>query len=581
MSIGGLHAGGAVAFLWRLSRPLIIAGAAVLLACGGLLALADRSRAATVTGTVKSGKGYQVVLVQADGRAGKAAITGVRGTFRLSAKKLAHSTLHLVRADGSYYGPIVLNATPKRDYCTVAGRADLRLGVLKLRGGYAEVATAPRGRYDTHAPYTVTARRGKPIGAGKAGRVSVGRLLGYRGEGGDLDRDGLVGAFDIDDNGNRILDNVDMTGRGELRPPAAPARLRAVSGILAEDPLPPPPPRRFGIGSNFRLPGGGADQSTGEVCVNANIPGIEDVDGLIDQVLPPALLILMPVMGSTADGSTATLDGLGNTWVPEHDVGGFTYPMYEKNLSIREEERLTSGHSKGPGLLDLVAAVDRQGDAFVYPGATAGQIMPGDAFIERLDDGTEYAGVLNFVFNTVPAVKAYRFDDGEVVEQIYDSQGVPADDGILTVPSGATTVTLTCWRPQRKAAPGETGTGAGNWIDMGKLSWEAPPLPMADREGGPVSVETGETGYILSASSETAAGSTAIAVDPDDWSIVDAAGDKPADAANTITLTLDFAGMFPQWGTGAIPSGSVVAIDLGARAAFGDLASSRVRFRVP
>ena len=107
-------------------------------------------------------------------------------------------------------------------------------------------------------------------------------------------------------------------------------------------------------------------------------------------------------MSGTADGSTATLDGLGNAWVPEHAVGAFTYPMYEQDLSVREQERLTAGHSKGPGLLDLVAAVGRRGDAFVYPGATASQIAPGDAFIQRLADGTEYAGVLNFVFNTVP-----------------------------------------------------------------------------------------------------------------------------------------------------------------------------------
>ena len=39
--------------------------------------------------------------------------------------------------------------------------------------------------------------------------------------------------------------------------------------------------------------------------------------------------------------------------------------------------------------------------------------------------------------------------------------------------------------------------------------------------------------------------------------------------------------MLPQWGTDAIPSGSLVQIDLGSRAAFGDLASSRVVFQMP
>ncbi len=578
MSAGGVYAQN----LGRTVRRALGAGVVVLLLCAGFLALTGSASAATVTGTLKKGKGYQVVLIQANGLAKKATVARASGAFRLSTRKLAHSTLHLVRADGSYFGPVVLKTTPKRSYCTIAGKANLRLGVVTLKKGYALVKKAPRGRFETRRPYVVTARSGKPIGAGKAGRVRVAKLFGYRGDGGDLDRDGLVGAFDIDDNGNTILDNADLTWRGERRPAAkTPARTSA-RGAVGEEPPPPPPPfRQFRICSNFRLPGGGADQGTGEMCVNANIPGIEDVDGLIDTVLPPVLLLFMPVMSGTADGSTATLDGLGNDWVPEHPVGDFVYPMYEKDLSIRDEERLTAGHSKGPGLLDLVAAVGRGGDAFVFPGATSAQISPGDALIQRLDGGKEYAGVLNFVFNTVPAVKSYRFDDGAATVRAYDARGVPADNGILDVPAGAQTVTLTCWRPQRKAAPGETGSFAGNWVDMGRLSWEAPPLPMADTGTGGVDVQVGDSDYIVSASAETAAGSTPVPVGSDTPGAVDPAADKPANPDNTFTLTLDFARMFPQWGTDALPSGYVVAVDVEARAAFGDLASMRVQFRVP
>jgi|GEM_PF-894994 len=567
---------------WRAARRALGAGVLALLLCAGLLALTGNAAASTVSGTLKQGKGYRVVLVQGNGFAKKVTVSKASGAFRLSTRRLARSTLHLIRSDGSYFGPIVLKATPKRSYCTVAGRVRLQLGAVTLKRGYAVVRKVPRGRYDTRRAYVATARRGKPIGAGKAGRVRVAVLLGYQGEGGDLDRDGLVGAFDIDDNGNMILDNVDRTWRGEMRPAAKTPSQAAAREALGEDPPPPPPPfRQFRISSNFRLPGGGADQGTGEMCVNANIPGIEDVDGLIDTVLPPVLLLFMPVMSGTDDGSTATLDGLGNAWVPQHPVGGFTYPMYEKNLSIREEERLTAGHSKGPGLLDLVAAVGRDGDAFIFPGATSSQISPGDAFIERLDDGRQYAGVLNFVFNTVPAVKSYRFDDGAVTERSYDAQGVPADNGILDVPAGARTVTLTCWRPQRKAAPGETGSPTGSWVDMGKLSWEAPPLRMADNGTGDVDVQVGDSGYLVSASSETAAGSIPVPVEPDIPEVVDPVADKPADPASTFTLTLDFAQMFPQWGTDELLSGYVVGVDIGARAAFGDLASMRVRFRVP
>ena len=569
----------------RCGRRVLMAAAAVLVLAAVLLIPAPQARAASVTGTLKGGQGYKVVLVQGNGLARKVEITKSSGAFSLSARRLSHATLHLVRADGSYFGPVVLKATLKQAFCTFAGRADLRLGAISLKQGYALAARAPLGRYDTHSPYAVTATRGKPIGAGKAGRVRVGKLLGYQGDGGDLDRDGLIGAFDIDDNGNRILDNADLTGRGEQRPGATVAPRTAAARVASSAGMPPgPEPERiFRIGSNFRLPSGGAYQDTGEVRVNANIPGIENVDALIDTVLPPALLIAMPVMSGTGDGSTATLDGLGNAWVPEHTVGSFTYPMYEKDPSVWGEDRLTAGHSKGTGLLDLVAAAGRQGDAFVYPGATASQITPGDAFIQRLDDGTEYAGVLNFVFNTVPVVKSYRFGDGPVTELTYDARGVPANDGVLAVPSGATTVTLTCWRPQRKAAPGEAGSGTGDWVDMGNLSWEAPPQPWAypPNAHDALPIQIADDGYIVSATSDTVAGTTPITVEPDSWSVADTAADTAADPANTISLTLDLSRMLPQWGTDAIPSGSLVQIDLGARAAFGDLASSRVWFRLP
>jgi len=562
----------------------VLMAAAVLGLAAILLILASQARAATVTGTLKGGAGYHVVLVQSNGLAREVEITKASGAFRFSARRLSHATLHLVRSDGSYFGPVVLKAASRQAFCTVAGKANLRLGVVALKSGWALAAKRPRGRFETRTPYVVTAKRGKPVGAGKAGRVRVGKLLGYGGDGGDLDRDGLIGAFDIDDNGNRILDNADRTGRGDARPGATVASRAAALGALGDGlPPGPEPERQFRIGSNFRLPSGGALQDTGEVRVNANIPGIENVDALIDTVLPPALLIGIPVMSGTTDGSTATLDGLGNAWVPEHAVGSFTYPMYEQDLSVWGHDRLTAGHSKGAGLLDLVAAVGRQGDAFVYPGATASQITPGDAFIERLDDGTEYAGVLNFVFNTVPVVKSYRFGDGPATELTYDSRGVPAGDGVLVVPSGATTVTLTCWRPQRKAAPGETGSGAGDWVDMGMLSWETPPQPWAYRPGEPAAlpIQVADGGYIVSATSDTAAGSSPITIEPDSWSITDTAVDTAADPANTISLTLDFTRMLPQWGTDAIPSGSQVQIDLGSRAAFGDLASSRVWFRLP
>lgn len=547
------------------SRRVTMAMGAMLLALAVFFVLTGTAVATTVSGTLKGGLGYRVVLVQANGLAKKVTITRSSGAFSLTTGKLPRATLHLVKADGSYAGPIVLKAGRTRDYCTVRGTAALRLGTLALKSGYA-VALAPRsGRYDIRSPYTVTARSGKPLGAGKVGRVRTTSVAGYQGPGGDLDRDGVVGAFDIDDNGNLILDNVDMTGRGALRPLAmTPVRTAARGSLaaLADDP-PPPGPRPFQIVSNFRLPGGGGDQ---DARVNASIPGIADLDGLVDQYLPDTLLLFMPVMGDVMpapDGTSAALDGLGNSYFLEHQAGGVTYPLIETAAND-----WTTGTHTGT-LLDLIAAVGRGGDAFVMPGALPAEIGSGDAFVEVAQNGIQYPGVVNFVFNTVPALASYQFDDASPTAMVYDANGVPANHSLLVVPPGAKEVTLTWWRPQRRAAPGEAGT----WVDMGGLSYGAPLLgPAITSEGAELPGTYSDVGAYVSAVSN----GVSVPMDAGGWGVIDPAADAPANAGNTISMTISLETAFSEWAT--FGSGTRFEVDLEARTAFGDLSSSRVRF---
>jgi hypothetical protein len=536
-----------------------------------LFALAGDALAVTVSGTVKGGQGFRVVLVQADGHARQARITTASGSFRLTTGKLARATLHLVRADGSYFGPVVLKATATRDCCTFKGSTSVKLGALALKKGYA-LAFAPRaGRFDTRAPYTVAARSGRPVGAGKVGRVRTGTVAGYRGAGGDLDRDGVVGAFDIDDNGNLILDNVDQTGRGEMRPSASVVLRAAAPGsptlVSAAGPPaadPPPGTTQFHLVSNFRLPGGGGDQ---DVRINADIPGISDIDALAAQYLPGTLLFFMPVMAAempAPDGTAAELDGMGNSYIAEHAVGDVVYPLAE----IVRSNWTTAGHSGG--LLDLVAAEGRNGDAFIMPGAVPSEIGSGDVLVEIGANGVRYPGVLNFVFSTVPALASYQFDTGlspTPTPMAYDAGGVPANHSVLTVPPGAKTVTLTWWRPQRKPAPGEAGT----WIDMGGLSYDLPLLGRArNSEGAEIGSTPNEVGAYLSATSN----GTSVPVEQ--YGVTDPAADAQADTAKTVSLTLSLEQCFPEWAT--FGPGTTFELDLEARTAFGDLSSSRVRF---
>ena len=254
--------------------------------------------AATVSGNVSNGTGYHVLLVQANGVTKKANLMGSSGAFAISGVRLNGASLQIVKADGSYYGPIVLKAKATKAFIFIKGPTSVKIGSATLKDGYALVARMPAGRYQTAQPYTATAIHGKPIGAGKLGRVHTPNCLGFKGPGGDLDRDGIISAFDVDDNGNKILDNLDRSGRGSSRP--LPPQIRLGAGaLLARDaagsPLPgSPPSNEFYIFSNFKL--------TTATSINADIPGIGDIGALVAQYLPGTLTLATQVMG----GQSAT-----------------------------------------------------------------------------------------------------------------------------------------------------------------------------------------------------------------------------------------------------------------------------------
>ena len=135
--------------------------AAVLIAA---LISAGTASAAKVTGTIKGGKGLQVVLLQASGKGAKTTITKANGSFSVSAASLQGASLQIVDDEGSYVGPIVLGGKGTKVYATIKGSAALALGAVTLKNGYA-VAKAPVGRYQTTAAYTAAAKGAMPIGA--------------------------------------------------------------------------------------------------------------------------------------------------------------------------------------------------------------------------------------------------------------------------------------------------------------------------------------------------------------------------------------------------------------------------------
>ena len=538
----------------------VAAMAAFLLALVATLAVMPAvASAATVSGTVKSGAGYKILLVQANGTAKKVTIGATSGAFSIAGVKLGNASLQLVNADGSYYGPVVLKTTASAAFIFIKGAANLKLGRLNLKGGYALLSKAPAGRFQTLAACTAKAARGKPIGAGKLGLVRTAQPLGLNGPGGDLDRDGIINAFDIDDNGNLIIDNIDRTGRGMGRPQVgasgAAARPR-VTEAIAPGPPPLSAPGTFFIFSNFWL--------TGAQQVNANIPGITDLDGLIARTLPSALS-LATVFPS---GESALLDGLGNSYIGAHTIGGVTYPLVNDATPTYSAD----------GLLNLTNSTQHPGGTIMMPGALPSEIGSGDCFMETAADGTKYPGTVNFVFNTAPALESYQFDtDVTATTAVYDANGVwdgrPGPNAQIMVPRGASKVTLTFWRPQRRAAPGEAAS-AGGWVDIGGL-WYSVDLSPVYTSTNPNDPGSGTNDPTDAYSNATANGAP---IPPSQWpgGMLDPVGDLPADPANTISFTLDLAKCFSSWPT--LGRGAWFRMGLQAKGGYGDNAAIGLLF---
>lgn len=498
--------------------------------------------AATVSGTVRNGQGLRVLVVQANGTTRTKVIGSSTGAFSISGVNLRGASLQLVRSDGSYYGPVVLKRTSAKAFTFIKGSLSLKLGAIALKGGFA-VAERPRtGRYQTLAAYTAKAVSGRPIGARKLGLVKTVTPAGYRGAGGDLDLDGIVNAFDIDDNGNRVIDNIDRTRRGDSRP-SAPVAARAAAARTQE------PATEFRMFSNFKL--------RGDTAINADIPGIADVDSLIDAWVPVTVCLATEVLGA----GSGTLDGLGNTYLVQHEVNSQVFPIVNDTDATYTDAILNVFNGD-------------TGDAQIRPGALPSEIGSGDCFVETIADGTKYPGTLNFVFNTAPALKSYQWDTQDAATEIaYNDDGTVAAGSTFTKPAGASQLTLTFWRPQRRATPAEAAAGS-TWIDMGGLMYIIQII-------GPTTVDNPAPGNAPQDSySNASANGIPITLTPDNEGVLDPTADVPASSGNTVTFTIDFTKCYSEADWASFTTGDVIDIDLMAQSKYGDNASYGLRFEM-
>lgn len=443
-----------------------------------------------ITGKL-SKPGYTVIALAANGNATAARAKPRKFKLRPPAKRV---TLHLRARDGTYAGPIVVARKKKGKRAILGVKAAAKLGKVKVkaRKGYAKVKrTLPRKFVD--AKRKARAKKGAPIGAGNFGRVRSANTKG--GAPGDRDLDGVPDQLDIDDDGDLILDTVDVStaARAAQVPPPEPLTLLPILSL-------------------------GLDQTA-----NANHPALA---AHIDTALSSGGWLILGGAASTEldCGGKPDPDNPGG-W-----IGGLRYCTRGGTGRVVTFGIPYSESPPFPG--PPFGPFDPDGDGFgtlsnigishpLAHGATSAEIKTGDELIARFNDaggvetGELFTALLPYVFATVPALVSYH-DSAVPPNQVTLSYpyppGVAHELPVAAGPDGDVVVTLTFWRPQRRPiedeiCPPPAGRlcSPDEWVDIGGLVYgaglgagECPQITLSegddnltDRPPGPFGVADG------------------------------------------------------------------------------------------
>ncbi|MGB7587271.1 MAG: hypothetical protein WBM00_01030 [Solirubrobacterales bacterium] len=491
------------------SRTCLCCGAATLLVLVAPAAAA--ARLAPISGKL-SKPGYTLIALADSGTASSVLVKKHSFNLRPSTKKV---TLQLRAPDGLYAGPVVVGEKNHGKVAIVGVMAGAKLGKVVIKGGkgYAKLQKNPAARF-VNTKRTATAKKGVPIGAGKFGLVQVKKL---KGPSSDPDLDGVPNTFDIDDNGNLILDKVD---------PPTPSRAHAAQ---AESP--------FYIGTS--LFGGWYGNA-----VNANVRAVTDAD--IDQSLVTNQWIAIGILPGSPELDCGGAPDPNN---PQGWIGGLSYCT---RGGTGDEAMTTAGvagylfepfpvccdpDGNGYGTLPNTSHFPPPGSFSLKPNATSSQIGTGDVLIQRVtsnDVTTETPTMLPYVFATAPALVSY--DDGQgnaaAINYPVDQRTGPGIHGngfpVAAGPNGDVALKLAFWPPQRKSIPPEPGA----WTDIGKLTYGANIISVGASTDLGSNTQCPASAYSFNDPNLTRPTDPGVGV-------TDLATDQPANPAHTITYTLN------------------------------------------
>ena len=528
-------------------RVCVGSAAAILILVAGAPTSAT-AKLRPITGKLTK-PGYTVIALAASGEA--EAQRAAKGKFSLRPPSKS-VTLHLRAPDGTYAGPVVVAGLEGGKRTVVGVRAGADLGKVEVKRGYARLSKRPpAGVVD--AKRLANAKKSVPIGAGNFGRVRVKKPKGPTS---DRDLDGIAAPLDVDDDGDLVLDQLDSDfAKGGS------ARTSRVAASQGGQLFP-----GFIVGAVSSM-----DLELAQT-VNANAPGLTEAQ--IEAALPLYGTLLMGVQGIFADEGTVVELDCGNP------TTGLAY-CRKNNSTATKVKLLGSIDSPDPGQGFPSPCCDPDGDGHgsldrldsgpapittggkgtkygvqVLHGATDDQLGTGDVMIARARVGgaeTELPGALSYVFNTVPAIRSFTDEAGTATTLTYPvapgapgtpGNGFPVADG--PDPDSDIEVTLTFWRPQRTAIPGEDG----RWTDVGGLAYTIGGPGSRGLQGMscPASTLSEDDPNLTFLPDPLPAGHTPAPT----GRYLDAARDREADAANTLSVTVNLtqcAAAVPQPGS--------------------------------
>lgn len=397
------------------------------------------------------------------------------------------------------------------------------LATVNSQAKSAAVAYVPVGLKTMGLPKTLSARAFYAMT-----RISAGGAPTV-----DVDKDGLVEALDVDDNGNGIIDNYDTSAVTQ-------------------------PANSFRVFSNFKL----------EMNESLNLHATGLSTALVDSALSRAQTLAIAVAGGT--GETTELDCTGLAYCSAGGTG--TAPP--------------TGGSAFPGTAG--GSFDSDGDGFgtitkgatgdfqLGTGASTSTIAAGDTLIERVlgADGVErqIPGVLNFVFTSTPAIKTVNlvaFPPQAIDYNVTSNRLGSMNNCIEVTSDGAVLLQISGWRPQR---PGVVAAGEGAYVDLGnsKITID---IPNGPTPGGPAQ---GPGNCAVSSYIEN---DPNLSISGD--GMQDNKGDVDADPANTYQFTIDVADCLAKAPSGPIAwtAGQTLTLDLQFRSKDGDNAAQKFCLR--